>query len=245
MYLRYGSYTHPLGESAIFISRDPVETDAQTTYAIRERWDIQGLLANPTGLVADMSAAINALEVAYARGGYDLTLLMPDGITNSQHLIDSSTTIGGTRIVKPLSYPKGGGSEYVTMRHFTVSVEALIPVSGPTDLMSFHETVTYTGGGAKYGYLEPLAGMPIKQLLKRNTVFKATQQGSAVGLYTYPIVPFAIWPAHLVHLPNLPYDTPRRTGFGGAVNYTEFLVEWAYEFESSTPLNGNPSRWVQ
>lgn len=244
MYIRYGTYTHSLGEAAVFISREPVETDAKTTYAVRERWDIQGMLPNPTGVLSDMSAAVNALEVAYAYGGYDLTLLLPDG-TNSQHLLDSSRSIGGTRVVKPLSYPDGTGAEYVTMRTFNVSIEAMIPISGPTNLLSFHETLAFAGGGSQYGHLEPLAGMPVRQLLKRNTVYKVTQHGRAVGLYSYPITPYPIWPAYLLQTPDITRGTPRRIGFGGAVNYTEFPIEWSYKFESPLPLSGNPSRWVQ
>lgn len=245
MYLKYGSFTHPLGEAAVFISREPVETEASTRYAIRERWDIQGLICNPTGTATAMSTLIAALETAYATDGNDLTLYLPDGITSSQHAIDSSTTIGGTRIVQPLSYPEGEGPEYITMRHFTVAVEALKPVSGPTNLLSFSESVTYIGGGPRYGHLEPLAGPPVKQLLKNMTIYKATQRGNAVGLYAYPIVPSSMWPAYQLQLPDISYGSPRRIGYNGATNHTEFPVEWTYEFESAQSLSGSPHTWNQ
>ena len=243
MFLKYGTFTHPLGEAAVTITRRPVETDARTRYAVLERWDIQGMISNPSGSPAAMTVLLSALESAYSVDGRDIALFLPDNSTPSQHGISSSTTIGGTYIVAPVAYPQGGGVEYVTVRHFTVSIEALRPTATPTGLLSFSESITQTGGGPRFGHLEPLAGPPVKQLLKQRTIYRATQSGQALGLYSYPHVPAAIWPAHLLELPDISFGSPRRTGYGGAVNFTEFPVQWDYKFESAQPLLGAPHLW--
>ena len=248
MYVQYGDYTHPAGEPAVTIDRETLWTDAGTAWAERERWSISGCIYNQAGTAAAMDVLVTELEAAYSSSGGDLKLLLPDGTTASQHALLNANTIGGVRVVKRPSYPQGSGPEGITIRHFTVALEAEVAVSADSALLSWHESIRYSGGGPRFGHLEPLVGKPIKQKLKANTIYKAIQQGRAVGLSAYPAVPSPIWPAHQIDQRDIEQSAPRRRGYGsGADCWTEWPVSWCYRFESANPLlapNG-PNRWMQ
>jgi len=248
MYVKYGDYTHQAGSPAVTIERENVHTEAGSLWLTRERWTIQGMIANPSGVAADMSTAIAALENAYRSGGQDLKLLMPDGSTSSEHVLLNANCLGGTRVTKPPSYPKGDGPEYVTLRHFTVTVEGDIPATSRTDLLSWVETISFSGGGPRYGYVETLVGLPQKQKLRQATIYKAVQSGRAVGIANYPTIPQPMWAADQVDARDVQYDSPRRRGFSsGSDTWTEWGVSWTYRFESAYPMiapNG-PNRWRQ
>jgi hypothetical protein len=242
MILAYGDYRHPLGQPAITIWRRTLLSAANTPLAVSERWEIAGLLQAAT--VQEMSEKIDALEAAYSEDGRDLVLYLPDGTTASSHYLASSQTLGGVRVVRPPSYPEGRGAQYATVRTFLVTLEAEVPVTSPeTALVSFRETLELTGGGPRYGHLEPLVGWPIKQLLRRHTVFRALQRGEAVGWLAYPAAPPPLWPAALVEAGTSQAGSPRRRGLGAALAYTDFPISWSYKFESAGPLIGGPNVW--
>jgi hypothetical protein len=241
MYVKIGSYRFPRGEVAITISRESLPTDAGTPWARRERWDFQGMIINQSGSTTDMAASIAALEAAFV-DNVDIALLLPDGSTSSSHRIVSANTLDGVRVIQPPSFPDGTGSEYITHRSWTAAIEAIIPLSVvETALLSFVETVQFSGGGPRDGYLEPLVGRPIRQRLKQNTVYRATQQGQAVGLEAYPLIPQPIWPLAQIKAREYAADSPRRYGN----DFREYPISWLYEFESAYPLLGRPHLWVQ
>lgn len=243
MFLAYGDYRHPLGQPAIVISRRTLFSAANTPLAVVERWEINGLLQ--AGSPAEMSQKITALEAAYAYGGGDLVLYLPNGTTASSHCLINAETLGGVRVARPPSYPQGHGAEYATIRTFSVALEAELPVLPlDTALVSYRETLEFKGGGPRFGHLEPLIGLPIKQLLKRNTIFRATQRGEAVGWVAYPTPPLALWPAALVEAGTLHMASPRRRGAGEALAYTDFPISWSYQFEAALPLSGAPNVWT-
>lgn len=242
MFLAYGDYRHPLGQPAIVISRRTLFSAANTPLAVVERWEINGLLQ--AGSAAEMSEQIDALEAAYSSGGHDLLLYLPDGSTASSHRLLNAQTLGGVRVVRPPSYPQGRGAEYATIRTFSVALEAELPLLPlDTALVSYRETLEFRGGGPRFGHLEPLIGLPIKQVLRRHTIFRATQRGEAVGWVAYPTPPSPLWPAALVESGTLHAASPRRRGSGEALAYTDFPITWSYQFESALPLYGTPNVW--
>ena len=248
MQLKYGTYTHALGEPALMIDRQTLFTEADTPWAEKVRWQIQGMLTNQGGTEATLDAKVAALEAAYASDYQDVALLLSSGAAAAGHSIANVDTLGGIRIVKRPSYPKGDGVEGVTVRTFSVVLEAELPIASETALLSWSETIRFTGGGAKYGHLEPLTGKPIKQLLKRNTLYQVTQQGRAVGLYAYPVIPSAFWPADQLDMRDVEYGSPKRKGYGsGADTYVEFPVSWTYRFASRNRMwtTSGPHRWNQ
>ena len=240
MHVRYGFYNHAPGEVSLSISKEHKRTNAGTIIARTIRWEMNGLLLNPSGDPAQMSARILALQAAYATDAKDLKLIMPDGSTDSQHVLLQSDVIGDVRVVHPPSFPSNEGAAYITAMPYRIVVEGDIPIGNPiTPLTAFTETVSFSGGGPRTGHLEPLVGRPIRQLLRQYTSFKAKQSGNAVGYRSYPDIPPPIWPTELVCWPEFTYETPKRTGF----EYLEYSVSWSYEFASKFPLEGYPHVW--
>ena len=114
-------------------------------------------------------------------------------------------------------------------------LEAEIPIDADdleTALRSFEETLSFSGGGPKYGHLETLAGPPVKQLLRQQTVYRVGQSGQAIGLYQRPTAPLPIWPQAQVESGVRRLSSPKRR----RDDYTDFSIDWSFRFESATPL---------
>lgn len=241
MQLKYGSYTHAQGECGISIQQANVRNDGNQVIATRETWQISGMLIGTSA--ANIDSQVAALIAAYADDGKDLILLLPNG-SQSTHKLLNRNTLGGTHVVQPPSFPEGRGAEGATYRTFALTVEAELPVSGSQfALISFEESLSMSGGGPAYGHLEPLVGAPIKQLLKQQTTYRVTQQGSAVGYRLYPTPPGPIWPGALVRAPDIQRRGPRRHGSGGNTDYSHFTTTWVYQFEAAGALVGVPHAW--
>lgn len=234
MILKYGTYSHASGEASIVVEKKVNESETGVKISFTETWTITGWLhADDT---AGLTTAILALESAYGVNGYDLGLYLDDGATVTAHYMQTALARGGTR-VKSLKYPKGDGAEYTTYRQYEIIVEAEFPM-GNAGITAYEETVTLTGGGPLYVFLETLTGPPQKQLVKQQTTYKATQAGSATGDIAYPSIPAPLWPdAEHVTRRSIAKMHPRIA----RQTLTDYTVSWSYEFESSTPLIGSPA----
>jgi hypothetical protein len=211
----------------------------QTPWSHIVRWDLMIWLMNPGGVQSTMTAMIAAVEAAFAQNFQDIRLLQPDGKASSHQLLNKDT-LGGVMVVQPPSYPSAQGAEHVTYRTCTVALEGTVLVNSGSALTEFSEEVTFQGGGPRFGHLEPIAGTPVKQLLKQNTIYRAKQTGRATGILGYPPIPDPIWPAAMVEAPIIVKVAPKRIGN----SFTEFTISWSYDYESATPLFGNPSPWL-
>lgn len=240
MYLKYGNYQHAANEASLVISKETVFSEAGTARGLRERWHIQGRLQ--AAEQAALTAAIGALQAAYAIQAQDVGFYFDDGQPTS-HRIVSAATNGGVRVISPPSFPQGQGAEYSTFRTYAIALEAEW-LDTQASLLSWHETIRFSGGGPQFGHLEPINGQPVKQLLKQATTFEATQSGEAVGYLAYPVPALPIWPqAEHVNRREIRYDLPRRTGPPSSATYTQFKVSWSYFFEDAGPLVGLPTAW--
>lgn len=236
MYVQYGSFRFNLGEPSVSITRD-VERDAtDSIYATRERWDITGLITQDGP--SSIKTRIAQIEAAFAEDGQDLKLVMPDGTTDSNHVLKSADCLGGTKVIRRPSFPKGDRTEHVTTRTFSIVVEGLVLASSDHVLLRFEEQIAFAGGGPEYGHLVTRTGLPVKQLLTRHTPYRATQIGRALGLWRYPDVPSPVWPAARIRAGDVIKQSPRRS----AGSYYEYEISWRYEFESALPLVGSVHR---
>jgi hypothetical protein len=238
MILRYGSYNSDSNECSVVISRDAVMNDAGQPYALRHTWNINGtIFGDDTSAVV---TALLALERAFAVWGLDLSLLDSSG--NVCHSMPSTGSLTGVKIIRPPSYPQGDGAELSTFRNYEIIATCDYPyglgqVTNP--LKSFVETLAFSGGGPRRMVVECAAGPPQPQVLNQFTAFRATQTGSAVGMFGYPPIPPPIFPAALV-------ENGQPTFTGGQLRggvYVDFGVSWNYRFESASPLAGFPNQW--
>ena len=241
MILAYGDYRHALGETAVIISREGVFAPSGEQLAVREHWRIEGALQAATSAL--LTQAIQALVDAYSQSGLNLTLYLPDGTTPSAHRIVSSQTLGGTRVVRPPSFPQGKGAEYTTYRGYSIEIEAEIPTTNSSSALLFwDEVLTFSGGGPRWTYLATLTGTPILQTLQQATPYRVTQVGRAIGYSSYPTPASPIWPLALhADESTITRKLPRRAAGGEPARDVEYEVTWSYRFDSDCPLSGDPT----
>lgn len=241
MYLRYGSYTHALAEARVSINCEAMRNQAGVYYARKERWDIQGRLTGADA--AALTTAIAALKAAYEIGGYDLTLLLPDGVTASDHQLLTASCKGGTKIAMPVSFPEGSGAEYSTFRNYSVAVEGEIPLlDGQNPIVEWKETLAFVGtGGPRFVVIETRNGMPQMQQVSQRTPVRVVQSGRAVGYNQWPFPPRPIWPGYEDGPQRSPQlGSPELTGEGTSRGFHNYEISWSYSFISPIPLTGFP-----
>ena len=248
MFLRVGNHSHPAGEAGPKITRTYRFNEANQRLALIERWDIDGMIVANSQV--SCRTKTQAVMDAYANlTGKDLTLYMDGGASVSAHRMRSSDSLDGLRTVAAPSFPDGRGTEALTKRTFTVSVEAEFPVVGAnTKLVSYSETLTFNGGYplgmSEVGFLHPVNGPPIKQKLKQFPIYKATQSGQAVGYGDWPIEGLhfkPIWPGHIIpQESSIVPGTPKRRG---DAKYSDYPLSWTFVFMSSSPMIGKPNLW--
>lgn len=241
MILAYGNYRHALGEASLAIRRETLFGPAGVPRALRERWTIHGMLQADSPI--ELTTAIAELEAAYTVGDQSATLFLPDGVTPTAHRLDTSQALGGVRVARRPSFPRGAGSEYATYRSYTIELEAEFANHGSeAALLDWHETVSFSGGGPRWAYLATLAGAPIQQTLQQQTPYRATQSGLAVGHFGYPQPADPLWPsAWHQDQGGVWRELPRRVGSGPHAADLEYAVRWTYEFESASALLGTPT----
>ena len=242
MKLRYGTYTHDTGEATVAISRDPILNEAGEIVELRERWDVSGFLQAPSP--SELTSKIEALRNAYSVNGRNLSLIFDNG-TATAHSIKTALTSGGTRVVSGPNFPIGDGAEYSTFRSYSIALEAILKFSNGESLISWQQTLTLIGGGPRFVHLQTLRGLPRKQFTAQSTPYRATQTGSAVGRFGYPPPAAPLFPAdEQVDKRIIRPASPKRIGSGAYLDYTDYRIDWTYSFESDSPLNGLPGRWV-
>lgn len=232
----YGSYVHPIGTTAY-------STQRQTLFDGRKRPVMDATSVSITGIIhGDDPVSLQenwaALVDAYNQVGADFSIHVngtPSGFT-----IFDAATIGGIRVTKQPSIPSTLGSAHVKQLPFQIELQATLPYSGsPLALMSFRESVSFSGGGPRTTMVEALTGPPVKQQVREQTVFRATQSGQAIGLFGLPVIPSPIWPSDLTGEYTSERTSPE---LFGEVR-TNYPVSWKYEFESATAFNGLPNDW--
>lgn len=241
MQVQYGSYTHAEGEVAIARQLEPVRDQSGTLRATVHRYNLQGVLTADSE--SAMDTAVSNLIAAYVDGS-DLALLFTVG-GNTQLALASSDCIGGTRVTRPPEFPDMRGAGYTAYLPYAITVEGEIAASSSADtvgLLSYSETVQYSGGGPRYAHRETLQGAPIKQQVRRQTINRMTQSGEAVGYIGYPTPPPPLFAGALVESPQITLVSPRWRGGRG---YTEYRVAWSYVFESASPLLAAPNKQVR
>lgn len=240
MFVRYigprGSYTHGVGEVEYRVQQQTLYTERQAPYATLVTIQLDGVLIGKSPAVLDARAV--QLAAAYRDGG-DLYLYRSGGTATSFSLRSANTT-GGVRVTQPPSIPTMAGAAFATHLPFSIVVEGEVPLGANGAVyQSFTETLQFTGGGPKYGFLEPLVGAPVRMRLRERTVFRAVQSGSAVALYGNPILPPPLWPAWMKEAPQISRTSPTPVGVRRTLK--NYGVSWSYQFESSGPLTGVPT----
>lgn len=236
MQLVCGSYSHADNEVTIAVTKEPVRNSGGQTLGIMERWSIDGQIQASTQ--AALTTAMAALETAYRNISGDL-LLYDNTPAVSHHAIYQSQTIGGIRLAGPIEWINTTGAEYSTFRTYRLIIEAQIPVSRPTDLVSWREVISVRGGGPRRVAVEYLEGPPELQTVVQSTAYFASQSGQAVGYTAFPLAAPPLWPDYLTDGGQVERGTPERLGS----SYANYPISWTYEFASPQSLTPSMSPW--
>ena len=188
-----------------------------------------------------ITSAMNSLSAALATPYQNFLFKMDDG-TNSATTLINGTSISGVTVIEGPDYAESVGSEYAFQRQFTFTVRAEYALPNTNNiLLSFTESVDFSGGGPKYILREAVVGPPQKQQIREQTIFYARQSGSSEGYTKEPVVPPPIWPRDQMEAVQVTRVTPDRVGPN---KYQGYKVSWSYNFAASAPLIGRPHLWT-
>jgi len=233
MFVKYGGYTHADNEVALVITKQAEHSSNGILTGVRERWNLQGRL-QADGAAA-ITAAINALEAAYADDGKDLELLTSPDQGPTSHRIISVETNSGTLVTTRPSFPSSAGAEYATIRDYNIVVEALLK-SGFNDVVSWTETINIRGtGGPVWGYLQSINAAPIAQTFAQASPITITQRGEAVKMGGYPV------PPEPVELQQEHQERRDITRHLPADNSQRRRTSWSYVMEVLSHTGPNPT----
>lgn len=248
MQVRIGGYAFPAGLVAVATSIDVVD-DARGlpsveshTLTLQGEFVVSSESAGTAARQAELQAKCAALERAVRRPVIPDVIVTRDDGAFAFGLRGGSSLSGIKRRSGP-NYPNSQGAEFVNFRAFQLVFTAEYPIrtSGQfvNPLVSFRETVSFSGGGPVRDFLQPVNGPPIRQVLYQATPYRAIQTGTASALGGWPTPPAMLWPADRLKDPEPSFDGPQRGPRG-----LEFAVSWRYEFGSERPLTGRPHTWA-
>lgn len=227
--------THDQNEvDLVNVSKQAYFSDRGYVAGFTHTYKLRGVLQAASQ--AALTTAINALEQAYAYGGYDAGMYLDDGVTLTSHYLTNSLTAGGVKCLD-ISYPNGP-AEYTTYRTYEITLQADFPI-GTNALRDFNETVSFEGnGGPRKVLIETLDGYVVEQIVSQRTAYRAVQSGSMQSYGGYPNPPAPIWPgAELVDQRRISPISPQVEG----KSRTIYGAQWQYVFQSAYPLAGLPS----
>lgn len=244
MYFQYGGYQHAPGEAQITFATNTILDSQGRPERLRKTISLSGVIV-AAGQAA-IRTAVEALETAYSRHGFDAGLYHDDG-TPSPHFLSNNQSLTGVRVVS-LEFPLGDGTEYATGRSYAITLQAdyqpprtaTTSIGGNPSTTSFQETLQFMGtGGPRRVLRETLRGFPSTQIAAQRTICRAMQTGSASGLLGVPQAPAPLWPAlEVSEKRELNIIGPQREG----ASLLNWGVAWSYHFESPRPLFGSPHR---
>lgn len=245
MKISYRGYQFPLGSAAVTITADTIRNAAMVPLSVMRRWTFNVMLVGTS--VANVHSKVTACYNAFAVDNGDLLWLSPTG--QQLHALRSIDTLGGVRITAPVAFPETKGPNGVTFRVLSITAEAECPVTASAALlMDFQESLEFSGGGPRYAMIETHTGTPVRQQTRAKTIYRATQSGTATGYMAEPVIAAIappLWP-NAMNEPKgrISRSGPQRRGYGAQRRYTAYTVTWQYDFESATPLSGNPHLWI-
>lgn len=236
--IRYGSYVHPYGTTTYSVQRQTVFNARRAPHMEAQKVSIQGLVHgdNPTDLANNFAT----LSAAYDQTGVDFSIQV-DGTDMPVFTLFDSNVLGGIRVTQKPSIPATSGGAHLKYLPFQVELEAMVPyVSSAFALLSFQETLSFSGGGPVTSMIEALYGPPQKQQTREQSVYRCTQSGNAVAMFGLPYIPDPIF-----GIANLVRGGDSSRGGGDPWTATSYgrSASWSYQYESATPLVGLPNEW--
>ena len=221
------------------VSYNPVFDITRRVALIVETWQISGRLiygysvATGTDPQVQMTAGIVSARTALESQFRPRVVLYNDNtVTESAFKMDPSSFLEGPEI-SVQSWPSNDAAVYSASAPFRLTITGTRQGQlDATGIMEFLETLKPGTGGTIYGHVGGSIGFAEKQIFMQNEPYSYTQEGSAVGLYGYPIPPGPIYPSSRTRPRRITKVSPRKI-FPIPM---EFEIQWVDEFESAFQL---------
>jgi len=222
---KYGSYQHDEGECQVSIQRTNTHSDAGVRNKIVDKYVVTGRIHGTSA--SDLSNKIRAMQNAYAHDGKDF------GLVGTAHIVSARDAI--IRVAEGPSFPEGAGGQYTTYRDFTVTIEAIqqSQTAGKSS-RTYSETITVSGGGPRYVFIEVLNGPPQKQMPVSQTVCIVTQEGQATSPSSHPSPASQLYPGAIMEAPVI---RKNRVQLINGVPSEPYTTSWSYRFGSPSRVN--------
>jgi len=232
MKLKYESYSFNESTTAMQISTSTVFDSRGRPDKAEQTWQITTVIqANSQ---ADITTGIDALVTALSVPEGTLTLYNNNGTTKSAHEVTNCHT-------QTIGYPKGTGAEYANQRTIELTVTGYADIVKSDELVSFQETLTFYGGGARHIFMETISSTPKKYQTNAKTIYRATQSGSATAKTNYPVPPGKLFPGQEMEENPRITKSPRYQESGEQ----RFTISWTYQYGSATEFkNTAPNTWT-
>jgi hypothetical protein len=231
IYFQYGSYAHDPGECQVAIERTVKHSDNGSRVGYVDRYTVSGVMNVDSA--TDMNSKIAAIQNAYAQDGKDFGLYDSSAGRLNPFARANQAAV---RVVNGPSFPEGGGAEAVTVRTYSVVIEAEygVTVTGTAaTTVRFREAITVSGGGPRKIYIELLNGPPQMQIPVAQTVCYIVHEGEALGQLTWPSPPPPILPGLLSENPTIRRGSPESWKGNHRENYP---ISWQYKFAAGAFL---------
>lgn len=234
MYLAYGDYEHVKPE---------VRIDCQLEQGGRGnpmRWRYKVTVSNwlSGAGISELSAKLIALENAHERPDASAGLRYYDDNDVTALEWSAAQTMGGIKI-ESFNYPDGIGAEWATKRKYEIVFAFDIKYQSAEEVVSFTESLSFSGGGPRTAYSQPIEGLPERYQIAENTIYKAVESGVVVGLTTWPDVPPARWPDALNTADDEEISKGEPREFNNGVP-AMFPVSWSRTYYSPVALDADP-----
>lgn len=238
MYATYGGYPLDANAAIVGIATLHIIDDNKLPYAVEQTVTVRGSIQ---GCVSQyqLTARRIQLQQALSIPRRDLCFRHDDGSLTPTSLIDA-TSLTGVRLVAGPDFAAEGPGEYATVLTYTFSMTATyaLPYASPRRILSWNETISFSGGGPVYIMKSSIYGPPQRQKIQDQSPFTAVQSGSAVGwLEPPPIPPPVFGIENLTQSGDGSASTPQIDG----VIRERWPATWSYSFASAYPLFGIPT----
>lgn len=238
MYFQYGSYRHEAGEVRV---EKPNPQNTYSSDGILTGVKVQLVLsgrkhgANPSAL----TAALAAMEAAYAVDGQDAVLYEDDG-TPTALRIENASTINGVQVSQPPAYAGDTRGQYATYVDYTIVLGAELSVSSGESSFDYTESVVYSPPPSvttnkEFVIRKPLDGQ-VQRQASNVVTFTARQTGSVSSKLFWMQPQSPMYPAHCHGTQSSVQYSVKRDK-----NTAIYVTSWDYSFESDTPLSGYPA----
>lgn len=221
------------------VSYNPVFDMTRKVALVVETWQVSGRLvygysvATGSDAQRQMTNAIDSVRSALLSAYRPIVVFYhDDGVTESAWKMDPNNFLEGPEIAVQ-SWPSNETAVYSASAPFRFTLTGTrrgqLDASG---VIEFQETLQQTSGGYIIGHVGGAIGFAEKQVFQENEPFGFTQQGSAVGLFGYPVPPGPIYPSSRTRPRRITLKSPRKA-FPVPM---EFEIQWVDEYESAFAL---------